>query len=138
MKPASVKKFDMLYLGSVAVGLVGVALNYGNIVDAANAEMAAQGLEATMGGGVIVVSLLFGVVISLALWFLVSVLRIEMVKWIIALFTGWSVVSYIASFDSRMDPSIISGLVSTVMTVAAIYFLFQPDAKAWFAEKRGV
>ncbi|QPC98761.1 hypothetical protein [Qipengyuania soli] len=137
MKPASVKKFDMLYLGSVAVGLVGVALNYGNIVDAANAEMAAQGLEATMGGGVIVVSLLFGVVISLALWFLVSVLRIEMVKWIIALFTGWSVVSYIVSFDSRMDLSIISGLVSTVMTVAAIYFLFRPDAKAWFAEKRG-
>lgn len=31
MKPASIRKFDWLYLGSVAIGLLGVALNYGAI-----------------------------------------------------------------------------------------------------------
>ena len=136
MKPASIKKFDLLYIGSIIVGLVGFALNYGAIVDQANAEMAAQGVEG-VGSGLIVASLLFGIVISLALWFLVSILRIELVKWIIALFTAWSVFSYAISFDPEIDLSIIFGLVSTVMTLAAIYFLFQPDAKAWFEEKRG-
>ena len=138
MKPASVKKFDWLYLGSIIIGLAGVALNYENLVAAADAEMAAQGVEGMMTGGFLIVSLLFGVSISLALWFCVSVLRIELVKWVIALFTAWSIVSYIGSFDTRMDLSIISGLVSTVMTIAALYYLFQPDAKAWFAEKRGI
>lgn len=138
MKPASVKKFDWLYLGSVAVGLLGVALNYQDLVAAADAEMAAQGVEGMMSGGLLIVSLAFGVSISLALWFLVSVLKIELAKWVIALFTGWSVVSYIASFDTRMDLSIVSGLVSTAMTIAALYYLFQPDAKAWFGEKRGI
>lgn len=136
MKPASVKKFDWLYLGSVAVGLAGVVLNYGNLVEAANAEMVAHGGE-RMGDGLMAFSLLFVSWFSLALWFLVSVMRVELVKWIIALFTGWSVVSYISAFDGRMDLPVISGLVSTAMTIAALYFLFQPDAKAWFAEKRG-
>ncbi len=40
MKPAAIKKFDWLYLGSVAVGLLGFALNYGAIADQANAELA--------------------------------------------------------------------------------------------------
>ena len=33
--------------------------------------------------------------------------------------------------------NLVFTLIGNVMTLAAIYFLFQPDAKAWFAEKRG-
>ncbi|MEZ5680961.1 MAG: hypothetical protein R3E14_06650 [Erythrobacter sp.] len=135
MKPASIKKFDWLYLGSVAVGLAGVALNYGNLVEAADAELAAQGVE-SMGGGLMAASLLFVSGFSLALWFLISVLRIEVVKWLIAAITAWSLYSYLGNFEPELDQLVVLQIVSTVMTVAALYFLFQPDAKAWFDEKR--
>ena len=56
----------------------------------------------------------------------------------IALFTAWSVISVLtAIITGSFNVSQISGIISTVMAVAAIYMLFQPDAKAWFAEKRG-
>ena len=42
-------------------------------------------------------------------------------------------VAIVTNFDATM----VWGLVSTVMTVLAIWFLFQPDATAWFAEKKG-
>ncbi len=38
---------------------------------------------------------------------------------------------------TNFDATMVWGLVSTVMTVLAIWFLFQPDATAWFAEKKG-
>jgi len=138
MKPASIKKFDMLYLGSIVVGLIGFAVNYGAIADQANAQLAAAGAEG-MGSGIMIGGLLLGVAISLALWFLVSVARIELVKWILAVFTAWSVLSLLRGAGSELTGSLnlVFGVIGTVLNVAAIWFLFQPDAKAWFAEKRG-
>ena len=92
MKPAAIKKFDWLYLGSVSVGLLGFALNYGAIADQANAELAAGGLEGA-ANGLLIGSMLVGVAINVALWFLVSVLRIGFVKWIIVLFVAWGLLS---------------------------------------------
>lgn len=138
MKPASIKKFDMLYLGSIVVGLIGFAVNYGTIADQANAELAAAGVEG-MGSGVMIGGVLVSVAISLALWFLVSVVRIEFVKWILAVFAGWSVLSLLMGVGSELTSSLnlVFGVIGTVLGIAAIWFLFLPDAKAWFAEKRG-
>ena len=136
MKPASIKKFDMLYLGSIVVGLIGFALNYGDLVETTNAELAAAGVEG-MAGGIMIGSLIFGIVINLALWFLISGLRIEFVKWILVLFAAWALFSLAATFGLLSGLNLVFTLIGNVMTLAAIYFLFQPDAKAWFAEKRG-
>ncbi|WP_226699655.1 hypothetical protein [Qipengyuania gaetbuli] len=136
MKPASIKKFDMLYLGSIVVGLIGFAFNYGDLVETTNAELAAAGVEG-MGGGIMIGSLIFGIVINLALWFLISGLRIEFVKWILVLFAAWAIFSLATTFGLLSGLNLVFTLVGNLMTLAAIYFLFQPDAKAWFAEKRG-
>lgn len=136
MKPASMKKFDWLYLGSIAVGLLGLLLNYGTLSAQAQAEFTKQGLsgmeDAMLLGGV-----LFGVAISLAIWFLISVLRIELVKWVLILLTAWSILTSAKSISLGFDSTMVWGLASTIMTVVAIWFLFHPDAKAWFAAKRG-
>ena len=138
MKPSSIKKFDMLYLGAVVVGLIGFAVNYGAISERANADLAAAGMEG-MAGGVMIGGLIFGVAINLALWFLVSVLRIEFVKWILALFAAYSLVSLFLGMNSELVGGLnfVFGAISAAISIAAIWYLFQPDAKAWFAEKRG-
>ena len=137
MKPAAIKKFDLLYLGSVAVSLVGVLLVFDTMVEISNDELAAQGI-APMGQGVLIVGLAFWFFIALALWFLVSKLRIEFVKYVLALFAAYGI--YAAAMGSGGEApmvSVIISWISTILTVGAVYFLFTPKAKAWFAEKRG-
>lgn len=134
MRPESIKKFDMLYLGAVVLGLVNFVLSYGAMKAQMDAELARTGVE--MGSGVLIASVIFGIVISLALWFLISRLRIEVVKWVLVLFFLWGLIGMPALFADGFGPTDIIALATFVMQAAAIYFLFRPDAKAWFAEKR--
>ncbi|MBX7541593.1 hypothetical protein [Qipengyuania sphaerica] len=139
-KPDSIKKFDLLYIGSVVVGLLGIVFGWDMMMDQMNAEMATQGIEADsgIGSGAIIAGVVFGVGISMALWFLISILRIEFVKWILILFVLWSIFGiFVGLSTTGFDMMQITGIVSTIMSIAAIYMLFQPDAKEWFAAKRG-
>lgn len=139
-KPDSIKKFDYLYLGSIVVGLLGLVLGWGTLMEQMNAEMAKSGLDPESGAayGAIIGGVIFGTLISLALWFLISVLRIEFVKWILILFAMWGVFSILTGTAAGMVGMVeIAGIVSTIMSLAAIWMLFKPDAKEWFAAKRG-
>ncbi|MXO96852.1 hypothetical protein GRI34_10545 [Erythrobacter aquimaris] len=137
MKPAAIKKFDFLYIGSMVVSVLGAVLSFDDLVAISDDQLATEGLPA-MGSGVLLIGLAFTIVITLALWFLVSKLRIEFVKYILALFAAYSIFS-VAMGSSAEVPmtNLLIGWVSTIMSVAAVYFLFTPEAKAWFAEKRG-
>ena len=138
MKPASIRKFDWLYLGSIAVGLIGFALNYGTVADQASAELTAGGMEGATDA-LLIGSMLFGVAINVGLWFLISVLRIGFVKWILVLFVAWGLLSLGNSIASPqvMALNLVFGAISSVMVVASLYFLFQPEATAWLAQRRG-
>lgn len=139
-KPDSMKKFDLLYLGSLAVGLIGLALGWDGLVEQMNAEFVAQGLEPESGfaTGAIIGGFVLGIGISVALWFLVSIVRIEFVKWILVLFTAYGVLSLVGGIAlAGFDPIQISGIISTLMSIAAVWMLFRPDSKEWFAAKKG-
>lgn len=137
MKPAAIRKFDWLYLGSIAVGVLGFALTYGTLADSVSAELTASGMEGA-AGGFLIGSMLVGVAINVALWFLISVLRIGFVKWILLLFVAWGLLSFGISIASGQAPALnlVIGAISSIMVVASVYFLFQPEATAWLAQKR--
>ena len=137
MRPAAIKKFDMLYLGSLVISVLGVLLNFDTMVEISNDQLMAEGLE-PMGSGILIAGLAFTVIITLALWFLVSRLRIEFVKYILALFAAYGVYTMVVGSTAEGPMlNLVLGWASTIMSVAAVYFLFTPEAKAWFAEKRG-
>ena len=139
-KPDSIKKFDYLYIGSIVVGALGLLLGWGALMDQVNAELAAQGLEPEGGfaTGAIIGGFVFGTALSLALWFLVSVLRIEFVKWILLAFLLYGLFTmFVGVSQTGFDLVQVFGIISTIMSAAAIYMLFRPDAKEWFAAKRG-
>lgn len=129
-KPESIRKFDMLYLGSLVVTLVGFVFSYSDLTEQVRRESAAAGIE--LGGGVLLVGIAFSMAISLLLWFLISKKRIEFVKWILILLLLWSLVSLPQAFGDGLQAIDLMGLASTIMQVIAAYFLFRPDAKAWF------
>ena len=141
MKPASIKKFDMLWLGSIVVGLIGVVFGWDAMMEQVNQEMAASGLPAEDAEGVAMGAAIFGagigIGISLLLWALISLFRIEFVKWIVAIFAALGVIQLVLGFVAGIDTvNAIFGIASTLMGVLAAYFLFNPDATAWFEEKR--
>jgi len=138
LKPAAIRKFDWLYLGSIAVGVLGFALTYGTLADSVSAELTASGMEGA-AGGFLIGSMLVGVAINVALWFLISVLRIGFVKWILLLFVAWGLLSFGISIASGQAPALnlVIGAISSIMVVASVYYLFQPEATAWLAQKRG-
>ena len=139
MKPDSIRKFDWLYLGSIAVSLIGVVLGWDAISAQMDAEMSRQGigLNESLGEAAIFVSVGFGIAIGLALWALVFALRIEFVEWMLVALVVWSVFSSLGVVTAGVfDLNLVLGLVSTIMSLIAVTYLFRPDAKAWFEERR--
>ena len=129
-KPDSIRKFDKLYLGSIVLSLINFALNYGALAEQVRQETAAAGVE--LGGGVLLFGIAFSTLISLLLWFLVSRKRIGFIKWILLLLVVWSLVSLPEALANGIQGTDILGLVVLVAQIAAIWFLFREDAKAWF------
>ncbi len=138
MRPASIRKFDLFYLGSLALGVVNFFFGFDMMKAQAAAQLAANpslaGLDA---GTIMIVSFVIGLAINLGLWALISRLRIELVKWILVLFVLWGLVSLPALVSNGITLIVALSLLTYALQIAAIVYLFKPDAKAWFAEKRG-
>ncbi|MBX7494697.1 hypothetical protein K3172_02365 [Qipengyuania sp. 6B39] len=142
MKPDSIRKFDWLYWASVIVGLLGLLLSWDMLTEMTAAELASSGVSADAGDfamATILGGAAFGLALNAALWFLISVLRIEVVKWVLVAMLAWTLFTFPAGIEMAGGFSLmqVPGVIGTALLAAAIFFLFRPDAKAWFAEKRG-
>ena len=81
MRPPSIVLFDRLFLASLAVSLISLALNYAAIAQQVTGApgMAELGLGAGFFAGILVVSY----AISVLLWFLVAHKASNVAKWIL-------------------------------------------------------
>ncbi|TMM48260.1 hypothetical protein [Qipengyuania marisflavi] len=120
----------MLFLGGIALGIVNFIIGYGALSADLEAQLAAEGAQG--GPAILIGSVIFGTVIALALWFLVSRMRIEFVKWVLIALVGYGLFSLFSNGIKAMD---LIGLLASLLQAAALIFLFRPDAKAWFAAK---
>lgn len=135
MQPKSIQRFDMLYLGSLAVATAGFFIGYDDALRQLRTQMAQAGME--MGGGWLAGGFIFGMAISLLLWWLVSSKRSTIAKWILTVLTAFSLIGLLFGIQTMLANFTFAtglNLVATVMSIVAIYYLFQPDTKAWFGE----
>jgi hypothetical protein len=141
MRPESIRRFDMFYLGSIALSVVGYLVSYNAMVSQMEARTAAAGMQ--LGSGVVIGTIVLSTAISLLLWYLASRKGIDIAKWIIVLFF---VLGLLSSLGIAGSPGLLSGNWTLLRTLsalvllleaAAVYYLFQPDAKAWFAGTKG-
>ena len=132
MRPNSIGMFDKLFLGSLALGLVNMAVSWENSM----AELEGSGLNGGVGTSLMVVSVAIGFGISLLLWYFISRRASNIARWILIALTAIGVVSLPFSlFDLPTIPMILA-IIVTGMQLVAIYYLFQPDSKLFF-ENRG-
>ena len=135
MQPESIRKFTLFYLGSLVVSLVATFVGYDVLTAQLEAQSAATGLA--VSSGTIIAGIVLNVAITLLLWYLVARKGFVIAKWIIVLFFLFTLVTSISGiFAGGLAVHEGLSLLAIVLTAAAVYFLFQPDAKAWFAGDR--
>lgn len=134
MRPSSIVRFDRLYLGSIVVGLIGNAVEWPVTV----ARLTENPATAALGSGAVVAAggmIAIGALIALLLWFLAAYRASNVARWIVAVFTAFSLVTLLIGFNSGaviLDTGGIIRLVAVALQVAATFFLFRADAAAWF------
>ncbi|MDJ0276965.1 hypothetical protein QLH51_09170 [Sphingomonas sp. 2R-10] len=139
MRPSSIVRFDRLYLASIAVGLIGNILDWpvtmARLAENPDTAVLGSGAVAAVGGMIAV-----GVAIALLLWFFIARRASGVARWILVAFTVFAVGSLFVGFSSGaviLDGGGIVRIVAVALQTAAVFFLFRPDAAAWFAADVG-
>ena len=131
MRPASIIRFDQIFLGSLALGVVKTALSYDTTMAQIEADPAMAEFGMT-GSGFVIGSMVIGFGISLLLWFFISRRASTVAKWILVVLTLIGLLSVpLALIDLPFVQAAIT-VVTAVMQLAALWCLFRPDANAWF------
>ncbi|WP_052761853.1 hypothetical protein [Aurantiacibacter luteus] len=134
MRPDSIKKFDLFYLAAIAISVAQALLNYDSMKAALEAELVAADM-AGQAGTMLALGLAVGFGVSLLLWFLVSRARQGWARWVLLAFVVYRVLSIPSALSSGLGSLSITGLIAALLQVIAMWFLFRPDARAWFASR---
>ena len=135
MQPKSIKRFDVLYLASLAAYAAGFFLAFDDTVRLAREQYAAAG--SSMNPSPLITGFfMFWIALSLLLWWLISSKASNGAKWtLVVLFVLLEVIGTIYSVATGATGSLSVGLglslLSIVIKGAAIFYLFRPDAIAW-------
>jgi hypothetical protein len=130
MRPTSIVYFERLSLLSLMVGVAFFLL--------ASGEGGPPDRIAGLGPGFIPLIHAAGIVLILLLILLISRKGSAIAKWIFTILFAVGVVFAVPQLAQSIDRGLIALLQLTQLVVqaAALYFLFTPEARAWFREKR--
>jgi hypothetical protein len=130
MKPASIRRFDLFFLASLALLAVGFFIGFDATVESIRAQTAAQGLQ--VGGGFAIGLFAVVLVINLLLWFLVSRKGVSVAKWLLVVLLIIDLFGVPSLLGGGLTASKMVSLLRIALEAVAIAFLFKADAKAWF------
>ena len=134
MRPKSIVTFERLVLLGIILGIVNAFL----VWDQTQAALQAQG-TAVGSSTVITIQAITVALYLLLVWF-ISRKGSPVAKWIYVVIAGLGLVLGLVGIQQTLAfgtvPAIIT-IVQYVLTLASIWMLFRPDAKAWFSDGRG-
>ena len=136
MRPQSIVMFERLFLASLALSVLSFILNYGDMTDVLARDPGMQQLG--IGSGLVVGVAVAGYAIYLLLWYLIARRASNVAKWILGVFTALGVLFSLPGLAGPWTLNFLLTLVASALGVAAVVYLFHPDAKAWLDGKRQV
>ena len=134
MRPKSIVRYEYAYLGSVLLGVVVTAMTW----SVNNATPEVEQIHAVLGPSFLPIFYVFIYTLSLALWYFTARVPNAAAKWIVVLWLALSLVGFALSLGAGNPPDDFPGLLAVgalLLNAVAAYFLFRPDARAWFGEK---
>ena len=158
MRPESIRQFEYFYLGSIALAVINLALAATETATTFTSmsglpNMAEPGAQTGLGLALIgfgLLALLFAAIIPITLWYLAARKASEVARWLIVglgvlsalrllfliVMLGFLIVTH-APTPGIIWWTLMIGIVSETLHMAAIAFLFPADAREWFA-RRGI
>ena len=134
MRPKSIVTFERLVLLGIIIGLINAFL----VWDQTKAALQAQATP--MSSNTVLTVQAITVALYLLLVYFISRKGSPIAKWIYVVIAGLGLVLGLVGIQQTMEfgtiPLLIT-LVQYVLSLASIWLLFRPDAKAWFNDGRG-
>lgn len=135
MRPPSIIRFDRLYLGFIAIGAVGSALEWDHMVERVRSTPDAAQLGSA-AIGVVVGTIALGILVSIILWYFAAHRRSVIAKWLLTALCAFGALSIMIGLGNGvvgLDASGIVRLLGFALQVAAVANLFRADATEWFS-----
>lgn len=137
MRPQSIVRFELAYLGSIIVWAIGLAVGWQTRMDVleSNPALAGNPQMVSLSQSVMIGVSLFMLCLWLLLWYFTARKASEVAKWILVAFFALSVVALpfsLLSYERAGMLSVSLNLVMFALNAFAVWMLFQPDARAWF------
>lgn len=133
MKPQSIKLFDLFYLGSLFLGLLGFVTGYSTLKRQMMDQAAASGVA--ISPVVLLVFYGLGALFGLVLWYLVSRQRLILAKWVIVILFLISLIGVGDYFGGSLPLFEIYSLLALIAQAVAVSMLFRNDAIRWLDGK---
>ena len=132
MRPKSIIRFEQLFFLGIALALILSALTWNARMEIYHQTPAAE----MLGDAFPVITLAIGYAIWLLLWYFIARRASSIAKWIYVVLFVLAVIAVMASltFGQVIDTTALAGqVIGVLIQAASIWFLFQPDANAWFS-----
>ena len=132
MRPASIVNFERLYLGAILLGLVNFYLSWD---ESAAMLRAVPGMPA--GNGLLYAAVGISLFLQLLLLYFIARRASVVAKWVLIVWIGIGLVGLVGNLGAGTTLGTLSTamtIVTTLLQLAAIWMLFRPDTKAWFAD----
>jgi hypothetical protein len=130
VKPQSIRRFDLFFLASLGLLVLGLAMSFDATVAAVQARTSARGLQ--VGPGFVFAIFAVVLVLDLLLWWLVSSKGSTIAKWLLVLLLVADLFGLPSLLSGGLSASKGISLLRILAEAVAIAFLFKADAKAWF------
>jgi len=131
MRPASIVNFERLYLGAIILGVISFFLAW----DQTLAMLQTQ-TQGAFGDSLLYAVVVISLGLQLLLWYLIAKRASVVAKWILIVWIGIGLIGLIGNLGSGTMPNPLSTmltLATTVLQLLAVWMLFRPDARSWFA-----
>ncbi|BBC71514.1 conserved hypothetical protein [Altererythrobacter sp. B11] len=129
MRPQSILMFERLFLLSLAISAASFLIGYGDTVDLLARQPGME--ELGLGSGFVIATFAFGFAIYLLLWFFIARRASNIAKWVLTFFVAIGLFSLPGIFAADFTVTRALGLLTYLLEVAALVFLFRADAILW-------
>ncbi|GGA13001.1 hypothetical protein GCM10010923_24670 [Blastomonas marina] len=142
MRPDSIKKFDLFYLGAVTIELIANFLDRASIAAVvANRFAGGQGSRGLVEGSsdtvaIILIALLAA--LQLLLWYLVSRRRIGLVRYLVVGVVAINLLGLPTIFAALPAIAPLVALFVLALQLIAVFYLFKAESTIWLKGKRVV
>ena len=129
MRPQSIILFERLFLASLALSLLTLAIGYEEMAAAVAEDPGVKQLG--IGPEFLVGMVVASYAVYLLLWYLIARKASKLAKWIFVLFTVIGVLSALPALGGPWTWTMLVSVAVYALEVGAAICLFQPDARAW-------